>query len=307
MFEKITVVGMGLIGGSVGMACRQRGLARKVVAVVRRTSAIEEVIGHEAADEVFLDIAEGVSCADLVVMATPVESIPVLARRARSALSRGCIVTDVGSVKRLLVSRMERLLKSRCHFVGSHPMAGSEKSGIAIATPTLFEGATCIITLTKNSSPTAVRKVRALWEGLGCRVVYLSPRQHDVSIALISHLPHVVAACVVNALVRGSEDPLSTAKLAGKGFEDTTRIAAGSPELWAGICMENRDAILRSLKNFSAEVSEFAGLLEDKDHEGLRAFLQRAKELKDRSGRFEPSEARKESEDPPIRPRSDER
>jgi len=283
MFNNITIVGMGLIGGSVGMACRRKRLAKNVVAVVRRTSAIDEVHDHEAADEVSLDILKGVASADLVVMATPVESIPALAKKARPALSGRCVVTDVGSVKRSIVSRMERLLKSTCHFVGAHPMAGSERSGIMVASPTLFEGATCIITPTKNSNPTAVRKVRKFWEAIGCSVVSLSPRQHDLSIALVSHLPHVAASCLVNALIRGSRDALSTVKLAGGGFRDTTRIAAGSPDLWAGICIENRDAILCSLKGFAEEVSEFADLLEKKDRDGLRAFLQRAKELRDKS------------------------
>ncbi len=283
MFNKITIVGMGLMGGSLGMACRQRGLARKVVAVVRRPSAVEEVRNHDAADEVFLEISDGVASADLVVMATPVESIPGLARQCRGALRRGCIVTDVGSVKQSLVSRMERLLASTCHYVGAHPMAGSEKSGIDIASPALFEGATCILTPTKSSSPSAVRKVRKFWEALGCQVVYLSPRQHDLSIALVSHLPHVAASCLVNALARSSPDPLSAVKLAGKGFKDTTRIAAASPNLWVGISIENRAAVLRSLKSFSHEISEFAALLEKKDRHGLEAFFQRAKQLKESS------------------------
>lgn len=283
MFNKITIVGMGLMGGSLAMACRQRGLAGKVVAVVRRPSAVQEVRNHDAADEVFLDISDGVASADLVVMATPVESIPGLARQCRAALRRRCIVTDVGSVKQSLVSRMERLLASTCHYVGAHPMAGSEKSGIDIASPALFEGAACILTPTKNSSPTAVRKVRKFWEALGCRVVHLNPRQHDLSIALVSHLPHVAASCLVNALARGSPDPLSTVKLAGKGFKDTTRIAAASPNLWAGICIENRGAVLRSLESFSHEISEFATLLKNKDRQGLQAFFQKANQLKDSS------------------------
>jgi prephenate dehydrogenase len=283
MFNKITIVGMGLMGGSLGMACRHRRLASKVVAVVRRPSAVEEVRNHDAADEVFLDISDGVASADLVIMATPVESIPGLARQCRGALRRRCIVTDVGSVKRSLVTRMERLLASTCHYVGAHPMAGSEKSGIHIASPVLFQGATCIVTPTRNSSPTAVRKVRNFWEALGCQVVYLSPRQHDLSIALVSHLPHVAASCLVNALADSSRDPLPTVKLAGKGFKDTTRIAAASPNLWAGICIENRGAILRSLDGFSKEISEFAALLRNKDRRGLEAFFQKAKEVKDSS------------------------
>jgi len=283
MFNKITIVGMGLIGGSIGAACRQKGLAKKVVGVVRRTSAVDEVLQRGAADEVLLDIREAVVSAELVVMATPVESIPGLAREARPALSRRCVVTDVGSVKESIVSRMERLLRSRCRYVGAHPMAGSEKSGIAIASPTLFEGATCIITPTKNSSPAALRKVRRFWEALGCDVVYLNPRQHDLSVALVSHLPHVAASCLVNVLARSSRDPLSTARLAGKGFKDTTRIAASSPSLWAGICIENRDAILRVLEKFGQEISEFTSLLRNEDRPGLQDFFQRAKQLKDRS------------------------
>ena len=258
-------------------------IARRVVGIVRRVSAIDEVLSHQAADEVTLDIVQGVASADLVVMATPVESMPHLARKARPALCRRCVVTDVGSVKGSIVSRMETLLRSTCHFVGAHPMAGSEKSGIFIASPTLFDGATCIITPTRKTSPTAARKVRKLWKELGCRVVTLSPRQHDLNIALVSHLPHVVASCVVNALAHGSRDALSTIKLAGQGFKDTTRIAAGSPDLWAGICMENRDAILRSLKSFGEELSEFTELLQHEDRDGLQGFFRKAKELKDRS------------------------
>jgi len=281
LFKQIAIVGMGLIGGSLGMACRQKRLAKKVVAVVRRPSAVEEVLDHHAADAVTLDIAEGVSRADLVVMATPVEAIPLMTRRALKSFPRRCIVTDVGSVKGQLVSRMERLLRSVCHFVGAHPMAGSEKSGIAVASASLFDGATCIITPTRNTNPAAARKVERLWESLGCRVVSLNPRQHDLSIALVSHLPHVAAACLVNALANASRDPLSTVSLAGSGFRDTTRIAAGSPELWMQICMANRDALLRSLASFAENVSEFAALLQKKDRKGLHAFLEKAKQLKD--------------------------
>jgi prephenate dehydrogenase len=204
-----------------------------------------------------------------------------MTRKARKSLSRRCIVTDVGSVKGQLVSRMERLLKSVCPFVGSHPMAGSEKSGIAVASPTLFDGVPCIITPTKHSNPAAVRKVKRFWQSLGCRVVSLTPRQHDLSIALVSHLPHAAAACLVNTLADASRDPRPALGLAGSGFRDTTRIAAGSPELWVQICMANRDALLRSLSRFAGNVAEFAALLQNKDRKGLHAFLEKAKQLKD--------------------------
>ncbi len=267
------------------MACRRRRLARKVVGVVRRTSAIEEVLDRGAADEVFLDISEGVASADLVVMATPVDSIPFLTRKARSNLPSRCVVTDVGSVKNSLVRRMERLLKATCYFVGAHPMAGSEKSGIAIASPRLFENAPCIVTPTKNSNPTAVRKIRRFWEAIGCRVFSLSPRQHDIAVALVSHLPHVAAASLVNAIAEHSRDPIAIIELAGTGFKDTTRIAAGSPRLWGGICMENRDAILRSLDSLAKEISEFSDSLRNKDREALEGFFEKARAIKEASNR----------------------
>ena len=280
MFDKITIVGMGLIGGSIGMACVRRGVARKVVAVVRRESAKAEVRDRDAAHDVTLDLQEGVAGADLVVLCASVEAIPELAKQAAPALSPKTIVTDVASVKAAIVSRLDKALNDICRFVGSHPMAGGERAGIANADPDLFRDAVCLVTPTERTDPEALETLTQFWQQLGGTVESLGPDEHDEAVALVSHLPHVVAAAVMRAIGRAS-DPARAIRVAGPSFRDVTRIASSPPEMWTQICLSNRDALLAAVRACADEAGRFAACLEAGDVEGLRAFFAEAKTLKD--------------------------
>jgi 3-phosphoshikimate 1-carboxyvinyltransferase len=301
MFNKITIVGMGLIGGSIGMACVRHALAREVMAVVRRDEARAEVLEHEAAHDVTLDLQEGVSGAELVVLAAAVDAIPELAHQAAPALSARAIVTDVASVKAAIVARLEETLGGVCRFVGSHPMAGGERAGIANATPDLFRDAVCLVTPTERTDREALETVTRFWRRLGCTVESLGPDEHDKVVALVSHLPHVVAAAVVNA-IGGAGNPATTIRCAGPSFRDVTRIASSPPEMWAQICMGSRDALLAAVQGFREEADGFARCLEAGDADGLRAFFAEAKELKDSRPAAAPSAGRPRAHDYPPDP-----
>jgi prephenate dehydrogenase len=214
--------------------------------------------------------------ADLCVLCTPIGIMESLARRIAAALSSETTVTDVGSVKAGVVSRLERVLGQR--FVGSHPMAGSEQSGFGGARPDLFGGAVCIVTPTLASAPESLAAVRELWQGVGCRLVELSPEKHDECIARVSHLPHAVASALVNAISLGVPD---AGALAGGGYRDATRIAAGPSAMWREILLENREGVLAGLNDFSKTISDMKDLIVARDSAGLELFLQRAKEIRE--------------------------
>ena len=291
---------MGLIGGSIGMACVRRALAREVMAVVRRESARDEVREREAAHDVTLDLQEGVAGAELVVLCASVEAIPELAHQAAPALSAGAIVTDVASVKLEIVTRLEETLGGVCRFVGSHPMAGGERASIAHAAPDLFRRAVCLVTPTERTDPEALEVVTQFWQRLGCTVECLGPREHDEAVALVSHLPHMVAAGVMNVIGRGP-DPSAVMRCAGPSLRDVTRIAASSPEMWTQICMGNRDAVLAAVRALGEEAGRFATCLEAGDAEGLQAFFAEAKALKE--ARPEPVEVTRQPRAASRRPK----
>lgn len=222
------------------------------------------------------DAVETARESDLCVLCTPIGAMPSLAERLAPALSTTAAVTDVGSVKAGVVSRLEAILGGR--FVGSHPMAGSEQSGISAARANLFEGAVCILTPTEASFPEATRAVRKVWECVGCRVVEMTPSEHDESVARVSHLPHAVAAALVNAI---SLRLPSVNSIAGGGYRDTTRIAAGPAAMWREILLENRAGLLTGLTDFSAMLEKMKEMILKGDAAGLELFLERARTIRE--------------------------
>ena len=282
LFEKVVIVGPGLIGGSLGMALRHAGRARRIVGVGHRQSSLDKARKQQAIDEGTLDAVEAVADADLVVLATRVGKIIEIAGRVVPRMKRGAILTDVGSVKEAICNAVERALassgRSDIRFVGGHPLAGSEQRGIDAATRDLFQGALCLLTPDARTDPrrAGLAEVRAMWQAVGCRVRELPPDEHDRLLAEISHVPHAVAACLIEA---ASEEAL---ELAASGFMDTTRVASGEPELWLDICMANRLELVASLRRLAAEVTAFAG---DLDAANAKAILERLKSAKARRDR----------------------
>lgn len=275
MIQRLAVVGVGLLGGSLALAARAQGLAREIVGVGRDRSRLEAPLRAGAVDRVTTSVAEGVRDADVIVLAATVLANERLLGEVWSAMAPGALVTDVGSTKRGIVSAAERLAAGQPRaFVGSHPMAGSEQSGFGVARADLFRGATVIVTPTEASDPVAVKGVTALWEALGARVSALDPDTHDRVVAAISHLPHVAAWALVDAVGRFEPGALA---FAARGFKDTTRIAASDPAMWTDILLGNRDAIVASLAAFRRALDDLEGLVTAGDRAGIEALLARMK------------------------------
>jgi len=280
-FKKITIVGVGLLGGSLGLALRDRGLAGKVTGFVRREASVAECERCGAVDEATCDPIEAVTGADLVVFCTPLAQMRSLAEQMLSALAKGAIVTDVGSVKGSVVEDLElRVSQAGGHFVGSHPMAGAEKTGVAAARADLFAKAVCVLTPTAKTDTTAARQVKRLWQALGARVLEMSPEAHDALVSRSSHLPHVVAAQLVN-LVLGPDQPPHQPALCANGFRDTTRIASGSPEMWRDIALANRENLATALDGLMRGLREFQRSLKKQDLAALAKFFEDAKVRRD--------------------------
>ncbi len=281
LFQKVTLVGVGLLGGSLGLALRRRRLAAVVTGCVRRSAGIDECLEAGAVDEATLDLEGAVRDADLVILCTPIGQMAQLATRFGPALKPGALVTDVGSVKASVVQGVEPLITAAGGlFLGSHPMAGAEKTGVGAARADLYEGAVCVITPTARSDKGAREKIEAFWKALGSRILVLSPEQHDDLVSRSSHLVQVVAAQLVN-YVLGPDRPPEQRLLCAGGFRDATRIASGSPEMWRDIALANRKSLAQALDEMASELRAARRLIEDGNHEALASFFTRAKQRRD--------------------------
>ncbi|MGH7323321.1 MAG: prephenate dehydrogenase [Candidatus Rokuibacteriota bacterium] len=280
MLQRLAVLGVGLLGGSVAKAARAHGLAGEIVGIGRDANRLEPALRDGTLDRATTDVAGGVSGADFVVLAAPVGAIERLLETAWPALAPEAVVTDVGSTKQAIVNAALRLAASRPRqFVGSHPMAGSEQSGYGVARADLFCGATVIVTPTDASAPPTVKAVTAFWEALGAgRILALDPETHDRLVAAVSHLPHLVACALVDGVER--VDPAAF-DVAARGFRDTTRIAAADPEVWEEIFLGNRLALGASLREFLRSLAELSRLVETGDGPALRAALARIQQRRE--------------------------
>ncbi len=280
-WNRVTLVGVGLLGGSLGLALRRRRLAGSVVGFVRRRASISECQRLGAVDVATRDLHRAVAGAELIVLCTPIGRMRSLVEQMLPALGPGAIVTDVGSVKASVVRELERLIaKAGGHYVGSHPMAGAEKMGVAAAHADLFLNAVCVITPTQRSDQAAVRRVGQLWKSVGGRLLRLTPEAHDELVSRSSHLPHVLAATLANSVL-GPRRPKQQAALCANGFRDTTRIAAGSPEMWRDIALANRENLTRALDSFMHDLKDFRRALTRGNDEAIAKCFERAKQRRD--------------------------
>ena len=278
---KIAIIGVGLLGGSLGLAIKQRHIARLVHGYVRRATSIRECLDHKVADYVTLDLLEAASQADMIILCTPIAQMRELVERMLPVLKKGAIVTDVGSVKGSVVKELAPIVnKVGGHFVGSHPMAGAEKMGVSASRVDLFERAICVITPTQGNNPEPVKTVETFWKEIGARTLILTPDQHDELVSRSSHLPHIVAAELAN-YVLSPVHPKEQAMLCANGFRDTTRIASGSPEMWRDIAMANRKNLMRILGVFIDDLHEFRLALENEDQSAIAEFFEKAKQRRD--------------------------
>jgi len=260
---------------------RQRRLADEVAGYVRRAASVKDCERAGAADYTTTDLLAAVSQAGLVILCTPLAQMRPLVQQMLPALKRGAIVTDVGSVKASVVKELEALVsKAGAHFVGSHPMAGAEKTGVSAARADLFVNAACVITPTKKTNQTALRKIEQFWKAAGGRVLRLTPKLHDELVSRSSHLPHVVAATLVNRVLSPSQ-PAQQAALCANGFRDTTRIASGSPEMWRDITLANRKNLAKTLGEFIGDLQKFQKALNKSDAKAVAKFFEMAKQRRD--------------------------
>jgi prephenate dehydrogenase len=268
----VTLIGVGLIGGSIGQALRARRLAGRVVGVGRDPGRLEEARRLGAIDEGATDLARAVAAADVVVVCTPVDRIAAEARRAAALAPGHALVTDAGSTKARIVAEVEADPRARAAFVGAHPIAGSERNGVAHARPDLFDGRPCALTPTDRTPPDRLGRARAFWSSIGCTLVELDPESHDRALAATSHLPHVVAAALASA---AGADRLD---LAAGAYRDTTRVAAADPALWTAIFLENRAPLLDALDRLDAQLDAFRRALRDADAPALLDWWRSARE-----------------------------
>lgn len=269
LFERAAIVGVGLIGGSLALAARATGLIGEAVGLGRSEANLATALARGIVDRVARDAA-GLGRVDLVVLAVPVRSTATVAATLLPHLSAGTVITDVGSVKGEVVETMEALLPADRPFVGSHPIAGSERAGAAAATPELFRGARCILTPTPRTDGAALGRVRALWEGVGARVEEMTPAAHDRALAWTSHVVHALAYALVRAL--DAADPTLLAR-GGPSLREATRIAASPAELWRDIFLANAPALCGAIDQVTGELGRLRDAIAAGDAAALESLL----------------------------------
>jgi len=273
--KHVTIVGVGLLGGSAALAIKAHDPSVRIAGVGRRQVSLDAALEVGAIDTAHFDPAECVGQSDLVILATPVGAFEKHLKAAAAALGRNTLITDVGSTKVRVERVARRILGPGGPFVGSHPMAGSEQKGVRFSRADLFVGASCIVTPTRDTPPDAVDTIEAFWKTLGMRVVRRTPAAHDRAVARISHLPHLLASLMM--LHPGNND----LEVSASGFRDVTRLASGDPEMWRDILLTNRAAVLSALDKFSHETAKLRDLIDAGDGEAIEGFLTRAKTRRD--------------------------
>ena len=288
-FKQVAIVGVGLIGGSMGMILKRDGLADRVVGVGRTLTNLELAVQVGAIDAFERDPKAAMPGTELVILATHVESYAGHLKEWGHLLESGTIVSDVGSVKGPLVGQVESLVPAGVHFVGAHPIAGKESSGVGEGSVDLFANALCLVTPTANTDPRALRTVQHVWETMGAVVRSIDPFVHDWILGAVSHLPHVAAFALMNALTdleqqtdAGNNDRCSLLDYSGGGLRDTTRIAASSPEMWRDIFLWNADNLLMMTEAMEKHLQRFKALLQAKDGPGLAREIAKAREARQR-------------------------
>lgn len=280
-FRRIAVIGVGLIGGSLAAALHELPDAPYVTGIDEDAESLTVALQRGIVDAGFAPAQadDELLGADLVVIATPVAAADAWLQRLAEIGYAG-VVTDVASTKAAIVADAKRLLGPSATFIGGHPMAGSERSGVTAADAELFRGAYYVLTPADDTETEAYRRLHRLLTAIGARVIALDASAHDEAVAAISHVPHVAASALTNLAAQRASAGSDVLRLAAGGFKDMTRIAAGSPDLWTGICLDNRDAVARGLDELGEQLAEFASLVRGRDADGVRAWLARAADVR---------------------------
>jgi prephenate dehydrogenase len=277
LFKRMAIVGLGLIGGSLARAAKEKAVAETIIGLGRNPENLELALKAGSIDEYSLDLKRGLRDVDIVVIATPVGVIVELVREIVSFLKPDTIITDVGSVKKKIVEEIDSFLPSHLHFVGAHPVAGTENSGFISSYAHLFLGAKCVITPTSHTSSLAIEKVKNLWEKAGCGVILMGAEKHDRIFAAVSHLPHLIAYCLVNAVIDLEKKEEGILNFSAGGFKDFTRIAASHPVMWRDVFLVNRDNILPLIDHFKKVLEELRSYIVNGDSERLTSALDKSR------------------------------
>ncbi|KJU85037.1 Prephenate dehydrogenase [Candidatus Magnetobacterium bavaricum] len=277
VFKKISIIGVGLMGASFAMAIKEKALAGKVCGYGRNENNLKRAKYKGIIDEYSLTIGEVGQGCDLLIFASPVGVFLELARGIAPYLSEGAIVSDMGSVKGQLVYDMEEAMPPGVSYVGAHPITGNDRSGLDAAVPDLFKDVNCILTPTNSTNDTALKTVSLLWQTLGCNIKTLTPEKHDEIFSAISHMPHIAAYALVNAIKIIDEEFLN---FSGTGFLDTTRIAMSSPQMWIDICMLNKNAILKHLATYMEAINDIINSIRANDKDALCQQFDQARTLR---------------------------
>ncbi len=281
-FNRMVIVGVGLIGGSLAMAGREKGIVKEIIGFGRGAANLREAVRLKVIDNYTHNITKAVKDADLIVIATPVGSFERCVRQMIPGIKQGAIVTDVGSVKGRLVSRIEGLLPKGVFFVGGHPIAGKERSGVKAASHRLFEGTKCILTPTKKTDAFSLKKVKALWKAIGAEVVLMDPMLHDKALGAVSHLPHIAAYSLVNTVAEIKEKGDDFISFSGGGFKDFTRIAESSPDMWRDIFLNNRENVVAMINQYQKNLNKIKRYIKDGNGRGLIKEFEKARAVRER-------------------------
>jgi len=281
----VSIIGVGLIGGSFGLALRKKRLVRQVVGIGRHIHKLKEAKRLGAIDRYTMDLGRGVKDSNIVMIATPVSRIPPIVKRILPHLKDGCIITDVGSTKGWVVKKVQEILskssgkgrRPKVSFIGGHPMAGSEKEGVRSARADIFSGKTCILTPVSRHSRRAVKVVGDLWNRIGARILLLEPEEHDYLVAYTSHLPHVLATSLANLMGKVRKEHPRARKIIAGSISDMTRIAASNPEMWTDICLSNSNAISESIKVTVKYLEKFKRSIEKRKKKELGDIFQKGR------------------------------
>ena len=278
--RRITIWGVGLIGGSLGLALKKNGFQGQRIGLGRNIGRLETARARDAVDVITTDLAEGIRETDIVVLCPPVTLVPMFVERIIESLGtrqNRIVLTDVGSTKSTIVRAIEARLQAHgtepLSFVGGHPMAGSHETGVGAASATLLENATCILTPTENTDPDALKLIENLWEFVGSVPRQLSPETHDLLIGAASHLPHLMASILTNTVANIETEDGNALNFTATGFRDATRIAAGSPDLWTDIFTQNSDVLSSLIDDIIDNLTEFKTLLQTDNRTEIQRLL----------------------------------
>ena len=270
-FNTVTIIGVGLLGGSLGLALKQRNLAKTVRGVGRKQSSLDTALNIGAIDQGFLALEEAAIGADLIVVCTPANAVPDTLDALRPLCSKHTVVTDVASTKSVICAHARKAWANPFRFVGSHPMAGSEKFGPEFATPDLYNDAVVFIEVHNDHAADAYRSVSDLWTQVGARVMPINPIRHDQWVARTSHIPHIAAAAIAQLI----DNPTEASPFVGNGFRDTTRVAEGRPELWRDICLTNPEAIVAGLRAMGHNLNAMADAIDSGNADHIESFFEK--------------------------------